>query len=38
MLFVGGSWSNGSGAGVRAAYADDSAGISDFSVGFRLAR
>jgi hypothetical protein len=38
MLLVGGDWAYGSGAGVRAAYANNSAGNSVSDVGFRLAR
>jgi hypothetical protein len=38
MLFVGGSWNDGSIAGVRAAGANDSAGYSSIGYGFRLAR
>ena len=38
VLRVGGTWGDGSGAGVRAAYADDSAGYSSIYFGFRLAR
>ena len=38
MLIVGGNWNNGSSAGVRAAYADNSAGNSYNYFGFRLAR
>ena len=39
MLVVGGSWSYGSNAGVRSAYANVSAGDSlGIFIGFRLAR
>jgi hypothetical protein len=38
MLYVGGSWVDGSFAGVRAAYAYYSAGNSTGLIGFRLAR
>ena len=38
LLFVGGGWSYGSFAGVRAAYAGDSPGVAGGSVSFRLCR
>jgi hypothetical protein len=38
LLYVGGSWSGGSVAGVRAAHADVSAGVASYDIGFRACR